>query len=29
MASPPITAHSVLVQTPTWYSPIGRRLYIV
>src|SRR5690606_24749968 len=29
ISSPPITAHSVLVHTPTWYSPIGRRLYMV
>ena len=29
ISSPPITAHSVLVQTPTWKSPTGRRLYIV
>lgn len=28
MASPPITAQSVLVQTPTWYSPLGLRRYI-
>jgi hypothetical protein len=26
---PPSTAHSVLVQMPTWYSPAGRRRYIV
>ena len=29
MASPPITAHSELVHTPTWYSPTGRCLYMV
>lgn len=28
MASPPITAQSVLVQTPTWYSPDGLRRYM-
>lgn len=28
IASPPMTAHSVLVQTPTWYSPEGPRRYI-
>ena len=27
--SPPMIAHSVLVQTPTWYSPTGSRLYCV
>ena len=27
--SPPRTPHTVLVHTPTWYSPTGRRLYIV
>ena len=29
IASPPSTAQSVFVQTPTWYSPTGWRLYIV
>ena len=29
IASPPITAHSELVHTPTWYSPTGPRLYMV
>ena len=29
MASPPMIAHRVFVQTPTWYSPTGLRLYIV
>ena len=28
-SSPPITAHRAVVQTPTWYSPTGSRLYIV
>ena len=26
---PPLTAHTVFVQTPTWYFPTGRRLYMV
>src|SRR5215212_6448060 len=28
-SSPPTIAHRAVVQTPTWYSPTGRRLYIV
>ena len=28
-SSPPMIAQSAVVQTPTWYSPTGRRLYIV
>ena len=29
ISSPPMIAHSVLVQTPTVYSPLGWRLYCV
>ena len=28
-SSPPMIAHSAVVQTPTWYFPTGCRLYIV